>query len=48
MNLLYHNYKIGKGVEAMVDDITAVNQCEFFKQAYGDSKYNYLLSLWKP
>ena len=45
MNPLYQNYKTGKGVEAMVDDITAVNQCEFFNPAYGDSKYNYLLSL---
>ena len=40
MNLLYQNYKIVKGVEAMVDNITVVNQCEVFKQAYRESKYN--------
>ena len=47
MNLLYQNYKIVKGVEAMVDNITVVNQCEVFKQAYRESKYNYMLNFVK-
>lgn len=47
MNLLYQNFKIGKGAEALVDSITLVNQCEVFKQAYRDSKYNYMLNFVK-
>jgi len=47
MNLLYQNYKIVKGAEAMVDSITVVNQCEVFKQAYRESKYNYMLNFVK-
>lgn len=47
MNLLYQNYKIGKGAEAMVDNITVVNQWEVFKQAYRDRKYNYMLNFVK-
>lgn len=47
MNLLYQNYKFGKGAEAMVDGIMAVNQCDGFEQEFGGSKYDYLLEFLK-